>query len=387
MSPSRQRETVHGAMGRRMWEERMISRRQVAGFLGVTALGMPLVGRGAGAQTPPGLADPVSREALQPLVEGAKKEGSLTYWDTIIQPDSNDELAAAFRKHYGLPGSFRVNYSVAGSLALITRVEQEISANRVTIDVAAVGTPSWCFQKAQEGAFLAYDAPEYAHYGRSFDMGLGLRPYFAFNGAYIFTPMWNADALKFNGRSWQDLIGSVPAGRFGYSDVSQSAAHLAAYTMMRRILPAEYFRKIAEMKPFFANRSQQVTDRLISGQDLINFAGQPNRAWQYNQKGVNLKVYYPEEGVPLIPQQMFILKAAPHPNAAKLWLNFVLSEEGQSIIAKREILSSGRDGFASPYPEYAPPIDQVKVIPIDWKSVSAADLDKAKQEWISIFNP
>ena len=37
------------------------------------------------------------------LIDAAKKEGSVTYWDVVIQPETNDALTAAFLKYYGLP--------------------------------------------------------------------------------------------------------------------------------------------------------------------------------------------------------------------------------------------------------------------------------------------
>jgi len=113
----------------------------------------------------------------------------------------------------------------------------------------------------------------------------------------------------------------------------------------------------------------------------------PTRAYQYNQKGANLKFIMPAEGVVLLPQTMFILKKAPHPNAAKLWVDFILSEEGQNIVVKGEAMISGREGFKSPLPEYAPPIDNLKLIPVDWKSLSTEELKKIRAEWTAIFNP
>jgi putative spermidine/putrescine transport system substrate-binding protein len=95
----------------------------------------------------------------------------------------------------------------------------------------------------------------------------------------------------------------------------------------------------------------------------------------------------PEEGVVLLPQSMFILKQAPHPNAAKLWIDFVLSERGQSVLVKGEALISGRAGFRSPLPDYAPALDSLNIIKIDWEKTSNAELQKMREEWISLFNP
>ena len=126
-----------------------------------------------------------------------------------------------------------------------------------------------------------------------------------------------------------------------------------------------------------------ITVRISSGKS----GGMPTRAYQYNERGANLKFLLPEEGIVLLPQCSFILTKAPHPNAAKLWLDFVLSEQGQTILSKSEALISGRSGFKSPLPDYAPPIDSLKLIKMDWEKIGQDDIKAAKAEWLSIFNP
>jgi len=270
---------------------------------------------------------------------------------------------------------------------LVTRVEQEIAADRVTVDIAAVGSPPWVFERANKGDALEYESPQYQFYQQAIANGLGKKGFFAFNGAYLFVPMWDAGRTNFTGKSWNDVIGAVPAGRITVGDVSKSVAYLATYAGQKTILPQEYFKKLAAMKPSFLVRSEQIAGRVVSGEDLMSFTGMPTRAYQYNQKGAQLKFILPQEGVVLLPQDMFILKKAPHPNAAKLWIDFILSETGQAVLVKGEALVSGRAGFKSPLPEYAPAIDTLNVIKIDWEKLSTQELEKLRSEWTAIFNP
>ena len=90
-------------------------------------------------------------------------------------------------------------------------------------------------------------------------------------------------------------------------------------------------------------------------------------------------------GASFASRSCFILAKAPHPNAAKLWLDFTLSEQGQTILAKREALISGRSGFKSPLPEYAPAIDSINAIPVEWEKVTLDEMQKARDEWASLF--
>src|SRR5215210_9328811 len=129
---------------------RLLSSTLIAGLFAVSLSGVAV------AQEPPALqgASPEEKARISALIEGAKNEGAVTYWDVVIQPETNDALTAEFRKYYGLPASFKVNYQLSATAALVTRVEQEIAADRVTIDIAGVGPRSWVFEGANGGGAL-----------------------------------------------------------------------------------------------------------------------------------------------------------------------------------------------------------------------------------------
>jgi iron(III) transport system substrate-binding protein len=327
------------------------------------------------------------QEQLRALIAAAAKEGEVSSWDTVIQPVTHNVLLEAFRKEYGLPPSFKVNYSLSRSADLVTRVDQELAADRVTMDVIAVASLPWVHAKVKGGHVMRYDSPQYAAYKQVFEKGLGKEGYFAFNGAYIFVPMWNSGKLDFKGTSWKDVIGAVPSGRISVGDAGNSVTYLATYMGLKSVLGIDYFKKLAEMKPTFVVRSESIANQVVTGQDLFAFSGMPTRAYQFNKRGAQLKFLLPKEGVVLLPQAIFVLAKAPHPSAAKLWMDFILSEAGQKILVEYEALISGRTGFASPIPDYAPPIDKLNVIKIDWEKVTAEDESKAKAEWLSIFKP
>ncbi len=350
-------------------------------FMGLTAT--------ARAQDLPalkGLNDTARAEVLQ-MIEGAKKEGSLNYSDTIIQPTTNDVLVAAFRAHYGLPSSFPVNFTLLTSGAMITRVEQELAANRVTFDVAAIGSPTWTFERHKAGAFMKYRSREYDAYQDVIKAGLGVDGSFVLNGGYAQIPIWNADILRFDGASYRDALKAAVPGRFSIGDVVQSESHLTTYAGLRQVLDVDFFKEMAKKKPTFVGRSEQSAQRILTGQDVIAFGGNPSRVHQSNQKGAKLRILYPSEGFTFLPQLTFIMAKAPHPNAAKLWMDFILSETGQQILANREALISGRANFKSPIPDIAPDFSSLKIIKVDWEKMTADQLMKYREEWINIFNP
>jgi iron(III) transport system substrate-binding protein len=355
----------------------------------MTALAVSLFAGPLAAQDIPaakGL-DPQAKATLVQLIEAAQKEGMLNYADTIIQPATNTILVAAFKAYYGLPASFRVNYTLFGSSAMVTRVEQEVSANRVSLDVAAVASPVWAFDAHRRGFFLEYRSPQYAHYQAAFAAGLGVDGFFAFNGGYAQIPVWNADVLDFRGTTYKDVLDAAVPERFSIGDAAHSDSQLGTYVGLRQRFDVDFFKAIAAKKPAFVFRSEVSAQRILTGQDVIALSGGAPRVMVANQKGAKLKLLYPKDGFALLPQSTFILKAAPHPNAAKLWLDFVLSPEAQELLVRREAMISGRTGFASPIPDIAPELAALSPIKVKWDEMNADTLTKYRKEWEGIFTP
>jgi iron(III) transport system substrate-binding protein len=254
-------------------------------FLAATALWFGLLAAHAFAENPPAVqaAAAGDRDALRATIAAAVKEGSVSYWDTVIQPETNDALVAAFRTAYGLPPGFAVKYTLSTTLGLITRVEQEVGAGNVSVDIASIASPPWINGLIANGHVMKYDSSEYKAYGKAFEAELGKPSYYAFNGAYVFVPMWNADSLNFKGKSWKDVLGAVPAGRISMNDGGNSATGLLAYMGLRTIMDLQYFKDLAAMKPAFIVRSEATAERLVSGEDMMAFGGMPTRAYQYNE--------------------------------------------------------------------------------------------------------
>jgi iron(III) transport system substrate-binding protein len=335
-----------------------------------------------------GLASAATAQAqseLQDTIAAARREGRVDYIEAVIMDETVQELADGFRSQYGLPSSFQVNYTLINTGAMVTRLEQELSAKRLTADVVGLATPSWVFARAASGDILPYASPEYPKYRRVFELGMGKDGYFAFNGAYFFVPVWNADTLDFKGTSWNDVIGAVPEGRINMGNAQTSLANLVTFMGVRKVMGDDFYPKIAAMRPRIIQAGEMAHDRLVTGQDLFSLYGQATHVKHRNDLGARLKMMIPKEGLVLLPQCLFILKQAAHPNASKLWLDFMLSEAGQKIQIARESLISGRDGAPSALPDYPLSLDRLKVIPVDWERMTSDDLAKARADWGAIF--
>ena len=157
------------------------------------------------------------------------------------------------------------------------------------------------------------------------------------------------------------------------------------YIGQRKIMSVDDFKKLASMNPVFSYKSENALSRLVTGEDYFALYGSGQRWQQVNKRGAKLKAMVPKEGYVLLPQMMWVFEKAPHPAAARLWFDFILSQTGQEIFVKNEFTFSGRSGFKSPLPGHG--LDDVKTIPMDWLKFTEDDLVKAREEWSSIFKP
>ena len=86
-------------------------------------------------------------------------------------------------------------------------------------------------------------------------------------------------------------------------------------------------------------------------------------------------------------QPFAIMAKAPHPNAASLFVDFILSEEGHKLHVDLEAVMSARTGFqvSAKMKKYSPPISEIHAIPIQWSKVSDEAMKATRNEYIQIF--
>ena len=134
-------------------------------------------------------------------------------------------------------------------------------------------------------------------------------------------------------------------------------------------------------------RSGDIPNKVITGEFPVGFLGSNRSACVAAKEGGEIKVTYAKEGEVLLANPFVILSKAPHPNAAKLLIDYMHSFEGQKLMVEMDDYHVGRKDV--PYPpnilEFTPPISQINVIPMDWKSATQEEMDVARDEFKEIF--
>ena len=350
----------------------------------VAAIGLKPSGPVAAAQT--------GAERVAQLVEAAKREGEVHYIDPVVTPKTQGALAKAFRKKYGLPESFKVTATVRGTGEVVAAVQQEVKAGRYTIDVARVPSPTLFQAMAKQGHLMAYISPEWRHYERTAQrLKLDAHPpYFVVPSGYTFVPVWNRKVLQADIRSWYDMLNPAFRGRAIMGDIRKSSSQMDVYIGLRKALGDDFFPRYGALTdPIFMFRMEEKIAKLISGEYAITMFMTWGRVYQQVTQNpqLDLGIANPKEGVVLIGEHIGILAGAPHPNAAKLFLDFWLSEEGMAEYVRGEAYIPFREGFRYPaeVKPFLPALADVKVIPVDWAALTAKDREEAKAHFRKAF--
>ncbi len=323
------------------------------------------------------------RDRVAKLILGARQEKELNWLDAIVVPNSAIKFTEAFKKRYGLP-EFKMNHQRGTTGDVTTRVQEEVKAGRVTIDVFAVAAPGLYYDLKEFGALLKYESPEYKYYDSVKKAGLTFEPgYWLSPVAYTFTPVVNSKFYPKAISSWYDILDPQLKGKCDWPNVAGTQASLYHYIALRSVLPTSFFERYAALAPLQTDSSVVANQKLVAGELWISVT-LPSRAMQVGkQAGVPLKTYYPKEGVPMMGQPYAILAKAPHPNTAKLFIDFLFSEEGQNLYVSLEQMNTGREGVKVPadIQEVCPKLSEIKSIPLDLKNLDNKKLNDAREEW------
>ncbi len=269
----------------------------------------------------------------QRLIEGAKKERQVAVYTSLNLKDSVP-ITAAFEKKYGV----KVSLWRAGSEKVVQRAVAEARAGRFAFDVLETNGPemealyreklleeffSQHFKDLPPAAF-----PKHRHYVAD-----------RFN---FFTIAYNTKLLKPEEvpNSYADLLKPSLAGKIGIEagDVDWFGA------MVKHMGEAKgmaYFRKLAEAKPQVRSGHTLMAELVAAGEIPLAATVYNHNAERLTVKGapIKWKALNPTFGR---PNAVGVARQAPHPNAALLFADFMLSPEGQLLIKERNRVPASR---------------------------------------------
>jgi iron(III) transport system substrate-binding protein len=280
------------------------------------------------------------------IVEAAKREGQVSLLGQTGEPVF-EALAYAFERAYP---EIRVDYNGMIGAQMVTKVLTERAAGVHSVDVVVHGTTSVINGLLPEAAI---DPIIPALMGPDND------PSKWRGGAYEFADEEGKYALLFLGglkiplvynpslvqpgeiTSYRDLLDPKWKGKIAMLDPRVAGAGLASSIFMFTSpeLGKDYLAALFKQDVVITKDDRQLTDWIARGQYPIGLASNDFTALDMKARGVpieSLPAHAVKEGTYVTAAwgSVALLKQAPHPNAARVYLNWLLSKEGQEGVAQ-----------------------------------------------------
>jgi iron(III) transport system substrate-binding protein len=282
---------------------------------------------------------------------------------------------AAFEKKY--PG-IKVSTVVAGTGEIIKRMEAE--------KARPLGDVGWSFGPEaigdQKGLFEPYLTKEAAgFFPGQIPADHVWTPFTTMPYVIMYNKKLVSEAEK--PKAWKDLLDPKWKGKIAYADASKSGS---SYTLLVTWLTI-YGKNDAGWK-FVEDLLRQCK---VLPKSSMTYQGVANGeyplgptfeqgAFEYLKGGAAVGLIYPTEGTAITLDGSAVIKNAPHPTAAKLFLDFTVSKELQDIMVERFGRRSVRKDVKSP--AGLPTLDQIKAITydLDYAANNRAQLLKRFQD-------
>jgi iron(III) transport system substrate-binding protein len=259
------------------------------------------------------------------LIEAAKQEGQVGWWSTIAQ-DQSQKIIDEFMKLYPF---IKATYWRSGSVGIHNKVMIEARAGRPTWDVVSQTAPEFIHELKQKKIIAPYHSPERRHFSNDFKDKDGY-----WTGTYALPT-----GVGFNTRqvqreeapkNYQDLLHPKWKGKKISVDDEGFELLLGLIQAWGREAAVGYLKKLAAQEPMIGRGNSQRTQLLAAGEFPLAIAYTHTVEWSKSQGNavdwVNLEpVVIKFDGI------MLGAKAA-HSNAAKLFIDFILSERGQALL-------------------------------------------------------
>jgi iron(III) transport system substrate-binding protein len=301
----------------------------------------------------------------QRLIEGAKREKELTFYSSI-PPEDIAALVSAFDKKYGV----KVKAWRADSEGLLQRIISEARARRFEVDVMA-GSSSALEPLYRENLLREVKSPYLAGI-----IPEAIAPHRQWVAVYLsmFVQAYNTDLVRKDSlpKTFYDLLRPQWKDRLGieaedYDWFAQVLMDLGEAQGLR------LFRDIVASNGISVRKGHSLlTNLVVAGEVPLALTAYGFLAEQAKRRGAPLDWFVIPPAIAR-PTAEGLARNAPHPHAAVLFFDFLISEEGQQILASRQFVSVSRS--------IETPFNKGPITLID----SAAILDQARK-WQDLYH-
>ncbi|MGX7724822.1 extracellular solute-binding protein [Rhodococcus pyridinivorans] len=265
------------------------------------------------------------------VVDRANDEGVVNFYS--IAPElQNVRLVEAFNEKYP---DIKVRV-LRGAGDLSSRVSAEIQSGSRGADVFMYSDPAWFTKNADH--LMILDGPEAANWADDY-WAVPEKSVVAVAAPFGML-MWNTEVFPEGFDSWDDLLDPKVRGQLGTrSDVTPTYAGYLDF--LEREMGPDYLPALGKQNPKFYSSSVTLAQAVASGEIGVANITQPATVIDLQELGAPVDAVVPEPGY-ATKYAAAAVATAHHPNSAKVFLDFVMSQEGQQALSGDGLSYTGR---------------------------------------------
>ncbi|OLP58823.1 ABC transporter substrate-binding protein [Xaviernesmea oryzae] len=306
--------------------------------------------------------------ATAAFAPAAAAEDKLVLYTSQPNTDAQQTADAFMAKHPGI----KVEWVRDGTPKILARLRAEIEAGQPQADLLLIADVVTMEGLKKEGRLLAYPQADI----QAFDPAITDRDKTYFSTKLITTGIvYNAKA-PFVPKSWQDLTDKRARGLIAMPSPLASGAALIHTVTLTENLPGgwDYIKALGTNEAQASGGNGDVL-KAVSGGDKLYGMIVDFMAIREKAKGAPVDFVFPSEGVSAVTEPVAILKTAKNPEAAKAFVDFLLSAEGQALEVSQGYIPARNDVAL---PAGYPPRASIKVLPFD--AAKALSEEKANKD-------
>jgi iron(III) transport system substrate-binding protein len=313
-------------------------------------------------------------------VNKAEQEGEVVYYGHDGEAGIG-VLLDSFKKDFP---KIKTSYVRLQTGALYAKITAERSAGRFGVDVLQLSdiSPAIDFQK--KGGWERHVSPELTGYKAEHQSSPA--GHYTWGGVSFAGIAYNRAKVKPEEapKTWKDIL--KPAFKDGVSaKLATSGMQHAQWYILRKLYGNDFWQEFAKQRPKGFDARAQLFDRLSKGDDRMCVLAEYAGYTLFQEKGADIEFVAPPDGLPATAFFIGVVNRAPHPEAAKLFVDWALSKRGQAVYQNQKILLYGSlRNDAGPMPTGKRLSDFKLLFPTDWNDYVESHPVFVK-EWNSIM--
>ena len=260
------------------------------------------------------------------IVEAAKKEGHVVLYSAFVGLAAHQNLKKDFEATYGIT----VDILEARASEVRERIRIEQAAGRFVADVSENGRTTTTLQVEQDHVFDPHGPlPSLGHLKPEFTADDIKLPVFAI----VYGILVNAGLVKPGDepKSWLDLADPRWKGKILSDDFRALGGGGVLFFVLQEKFGRDFQEKLAKQDLKFSREIPANERRIARGEYPLYLPVSLTSVPEL--KGLPVRFIAPKEGLPYIGYDLALLKKAPHPNAARLLMEYYLGKKMQQSFA------------------------------------------------------